>query len=67
MIHIDFLEFVAAKFKQNLTFVQLFMKFALTLYSLLVGWVLWHINYCRLFNAASILIHINSSISNNSV
>ena len=31
------------------------------------GLVLWHINYCRLFNAISIFIHINSSISNNSV
>ena len=30
-------------------------------------WVLWHINHCMLFNAKSILIHINSSISNNSV
>ena len=30
-------------------------------------WVLWHINHCRLFNAKSIFIHINSSISNNSV
>ena len=28
---------------------------------------LWHINHCRLFNAKSIFIHINSSISNNSV
>ena len=33
----------------------------------LFGLVLWHINHCRLFNAKSILIHINSSISNNSV
>ena len=31
------------------------------------GWFLCHINHCRLFNAKSILIHINSSISNNSV
>ena len=30
-------------------------------------WVLWHINLCRLFNAKSIFIQINSSISNNSV
>ena len=29
--------------------------------------VLWHINHCRLFNAKSIFIHINSSISNNSL
>ena len=28
--------------------------------------VLWHINHCRLSNAKSIFIHINSSISNNS-
>ena len=34
---------------------------------LLVVWVLWHINLCRLFNAKSIFIKINSSISNNSV
>ena len=31
------------------------------------GWVLWHINLCRLFNAKSIFIHINSAILNNSV
>ena len=31
------------------------------------GWVLWHINLCRLFNAKSIFIQIISSISNNSV
>ena len=33
----------------------------------LVGWVLWHINPCRLFNAKSIFIQINSSISNKSI
>ena len=33
----------------------------------LVGWFLWHINLCRLFNAKSIFIQIISSISNNSV
>ena len=33
----------------------------------LVGWVLWHINLCRLFNAKSIFIQIISSILNNSV
>ena len=33
----------------------------------LFGWVLWHINPCRLFNAKSIFIQINSSLSNNSV
>ena len=33
----------------------------------MVGWVLEHINLCRLFNAKSIFIQINSSISNNSV
>ena len=31
------------------------------------GLVLWHINHCRLFNAESIFILINISISNNSV
>ena len=31
------------------------------------GLVLWHINHWRLFNAKSIFISINSSISNNSV
>ena len=31
------------------------------------GLVLFHLNFCRLFNAKSILIHINSSISKNSV
>ena len=30
-------------------------------------WVLWHINLCRLFNAKSIFIQTNISISNNSV
>ena len=33
----------------------------------LVGWVLWHINLCRVFNAKSIFIQIISSILNNSV
>ena len=33
----------------------------------LVVWVLWHVNLHRLFNARSIFIRINSSISNNSV
>ena len=32
-----------------------------------LGLALCHINHCRLFNAKSIFIHINSSISNNSV
>ena len=30
------------------------------------GWVLWHINLCRLFSAKFILMQIVSSISNNS-
>ena len=33
----------------------------------LVGWVLWHINHCRLFNAKSKYMQIVNSISNNSV
>ena len=33
----------------------------------LVGWVLWHIYLCKLFNAKSIFIQITSSVSNNSV
>ena len=33
----------------------------------LLGLVLWHINYCRSFHAKFISIHVNSSISNNSV
>ena len=37
------------------------------LMSALVGWVLWHINLCRLLNAKSIIIQIICSISNNSV
>ena len=32
----------------------------------MVGWILWHINLCRLFNAKSIFMWIISSISNNS-
>ena len=35
--------------------------------SWLAGWVLWHINTYRLFNAKFIFIKINSSISNNSL
>ena len=31
------------------------------------GWVLWHINLCRLFNAKSIFIKIVCSFLNNSV
>ena len=31
------------------------------------GLVLWHNNHWRLFNTESIFIHINSSISNNSI
>ena len=33
----------------------------------LVGWVLWHINFCRLFNTKSIFMQLVSSISSNSV
>ena len=33
----------------------------------LVGWVLWHMNLCRLFNAKYIFIKIISSVLNNSV
>ena len=36
-------------------------------FSAVFGLVLWHINHCRLFNAKYIFIHINSSISSNSV
>ena len=35
-------------------------------YKWLVGWVLWHINLCRLSNAKFIFIQRISSISNNS-
>ena len=34
---------------------------------LLVCWVLWHINLCRLFNAKSIFMQIVSSISKYSI
>ena len=37
------------------------------LVGLLVVWVLWHVNFCWLFNAKSIFIQIISSVSNNSV
>ena len=30
-------------------------------------WVLWYVNLCRLFNAKSIFIQMNSSITNTSV
>ena len=36
-----------------------------TVYFLFI-WVLWHINLCKLFNAKSIFIQRNRSISNNS-
>ena len=36
-------------------------------FELMVGWVLWHINLCRSFNAKSIFMQIVSSFSNNSV
>ena len=32
-----------------------------------IGLVLWYMNHCRLFNAKSICIYINISISNNLV
>ena len=35
--------------------------------SLLVVYILWHNNICRIFNAKSIFIKINSYILNNSV
>ena len=37
------------------------------MYQLYNHLVLLHINHCRLFNAKSLLIYINSSIPNNSV
>ena len=59
------------------TFVKLlaknvFKKIPLTssfqkIYVALLGLVWWHINHCKLSNAKSILIHINSFISTNSV
>ena len=33
----------------------------------LVGWILWYITHCRLFNAKFIFVQLISSISNNSV
>ena len=42
--------------------------YVLNIYNLvLFCLVLWHINHYRLFNIKSIFMHINSSISNNSV
>ena len=43
------------KIQSSMSFVCLFVC--------LVGWVLWHINLCRLFNAKSIFIQIIYSIS----
>ena len=37
------------------------------IYIYIYGLGLWNINHCRFFNAKSIFVHINSSISNNSV
>ena len=50
-------------------FFLLFFSFCLVVWIYLVSFrlVLWHINNSRLFNAKSIFIHTNSSISNNSV
>ena len=51
-------------------FFKFFRSLAKSWYELsfsLFVWVLWHINYCRLFNTKSIFIQISSSISNNSV
>ena len=42
-------------------------KFSVSNYHRLVGWFLWHINLCRLFNAKSIFIKISRFISNNSI
>ena len=43
------------------------IKFVCLLCRMLFGLVLWYINLCRLFNPKSIFMHMNSSISNNSV
>ena len=41
--------------------VKSYNTYILNIYDL-VGWVLWHINLCRLFNAKSIFIQIFSSV-----
>ena len=46
---------------------QLYMMQKSIFTIILIGLVLWHINHCKLFNAKSIFIHINSYISNYSV
>ena len=43
------------------------LYYSLSLNEVWFGLVLWHINHCRLLNAKSSFIHINSSISNDSV
>ena len=45
---------------------QLINQSKYSLSQVLFGLVLWHINHCKLFNAKSIFIHINSFISTNS-
>ena len=47
--------------------MQLLYWWWLIVFIYLFVWILWHINPCRLFNAKSIFIQINSSISNFSV
>ena len=42
-------------------FIRIFASFQTSF------WVLWYINLCNLFNAKSVFIQINSSLSNNSV
>ena len=46
--------------KKDLIFVKKKRKkkFCICMFDVIVGWVLWHINLYRLFNAKSILIQI---------
>ena len=45
---------------QNNGIKTYYIKFGLVCF----GWILWHINHCKLFDAKCIFIHINSSILN---
>ena len=55
-----------AKPKHSITSEIIFVLHLMLMFDLFI-WALWDINLCRLFNAKSIFIQINSSISNNSV
>ena len=59
-------EIVSIVYRSN-SFYWISFASCLFSFAFWLGRVLWHINHCRLFNAKSIFIHINRSISTNLV